>query len=89
MLIGDYVHTGTTTNHLLIRASADQYNGTKIGDKLYLDYLGFTSDYNQDRNNYQKDPKGPFGENINVSTCLLYTSPSPRDRYGSRMPSSA
>ena len=23
------------------------------------------------------------------STCLLYTSPSPRDRYGSRMPSSA
>ena len=22
-------------------------------------------------------------------TCLLYTSPSPRDRYGSRMPSSA
>ena len=68
MLIGDYVHTGTTTNHLLIRASADQYNGTKIGDKLYLDYLSFTSDYNQDRNNYQKDPKGPFGENINVST---------------------
>ena len=24
-----------------------------------------------------------------LSTCLLYTSPSPRDRYGSRMPSSA
>ena len=24
-----------------------------------------------------------------VSCCLLYTSPSPRDRYGSRMPSSA
>ena len=23
------------------------------------------------------------------NTCLLYTSPSPRDRYGSRMPSSA
>ena len=31
--------------------------------------------------------------NINVSgrtpTCLLYTSPSPRDQRGSRMPSSA
>ena len=25
----------------------------------------------------------------NVYACLLYTSPSPRDRYGSRMPSSA
>ena len=24
-----------------------------------------------------------------VQICLLYTSPSPRDRYGSRMPSSA
>ena len=26
---------------------------------------------------------------INVYTCLLYTSPSPRDQRGSRMPSSA
>ena len=24
-----------------------------------------------------------------IKVCLLYTSPSPRDRYGSRMPSSA
>ena len=33
------------------------------------------------------------GKNIYYSgpywDCLLYTSPSPRDRYGSRMPSSA
>ena len=29
-------------------------------------------------------------ENIeNLKTCLLYTSPSPRDRQKSRMPSSA
>ena len=28
-----------------------------------------------------------FANMLNV--CLLYTSPSPRDRYGSRMPSSA
>ena len=26
---------------------------------------------------------------VNISTCLLYTSPSPRDRQKSRMPSSA
>ena len=26
---------------------------------------------------------------LNISTCLLYTSPSPRDRQKSRMPSSA
>ena len=30
-----------------------------------------------------------FKELANFRTCLLYTSPSPRDRYGSRMPSSA
>ena len=28
-------------------------------------------------------------EVINLDTCLLYTSPSPRDQRGSRMPSSA
>ena len=26
---------------------------------------------------------------LNISNCLLYTSPSPRDRQKSRMPSSA
>ena len=26
---------------------------------------------------------------VNTCTCLLYTSPSPRDQRGSRMPSSA
>ena len=32
-----------------------------------------------------------IGEDLNVynATCLLYTSPSPRDRTRSRMPSSA
>ena len=28
-------------------------------------------------------------EAVMNTICLLYTSPSPRDRYGSRMPSSA
>ena len=28
-------------------------------------------------------------ENVSVSICLLYTSPSPRDKRQSRMPSSA
>ena len=28
-------------------------------------------------------------EELGISTCLLYTSPSPRDRTRSRMPSSA
>ena len=34
---------------------------------------------------------GKIGDDIthNIRTCLLYTSPSPRDQRGSRMPSSA
>ena len=36
---------------------------------------------NKDRNPYYGD--------LHVHTCLLYTSPSPRDQRGSRMPSSA
>ena len=34
-------------------------------------------------------PQGFGGSNVNVIACLLYTSPSPRDRTRSRMPSSA
>src|SRR5665213_867441 len=30
-----------------------------------------------------------FHDHIHAETCLLYTSPSPRDRQKSRMPSSA
>ena len=33
--------------------------------------------------------KNFFENGVNVITCLLYTSPSPRDRQKSRMPSSA
>ena len=31
----------------------------------------------------------PMGHSVRVLRCLLYTSPSPRDRQKSRMPSSA
>ena len=32
---------------------------------------------------------GPISGEVKATTCLLYTSPSPRDISGSRMPSSA
>ena len=40
---------------------------------------------------YKKDPKSVkmAGGSVRGSICLLYTSPSPRDRQKSRMPSSA
>ena len=35
------------------------------------------------------DQDVPFALNTRSKTCLLYTSPNPRDQRGSRMPSSA
>ena len=35
------------------------------------------------------DLYGPSGLKVDSKACLLYTSPSPRDRQKSRMPSSA
>ena len=41
-------------------------------------------------NNYVSEGRWREGDEVITSvTCLLYTSPSPRDRYISRMPSSA
>ena len=38
----------------------------------------------------EKSFKNPFEvPKLNSQSCLLYTSPSPRDQRGSRMPSSA
>ena len=37
----------------------------------------------------RKDFKGPKKKMAGGKSCLLYTSPSPRDRTRSRMPSSA
>ena len=42
------------------------------------------SDYNCDLSN-----ESNLFHILNMHTCLLYTSPSPRDRQKSRMPSSA
>ena len=48
------------------------------GAGLYSQFL-----VDADRRTANPDATGLFG------TCLLYTSPSPRDQRGSRMPSSA
>ena len=58
---------------------------------------GFSNNVVQILNHYgvdYKDINVLTDPNIRIklsehSGCLLYTSPSPRDRYGSRMPSSA
>ena len=51
----------------------------------------FTLDdyYDSDRSSYYKALKSVDQETLDLTGCLLYTSPSPRDRTRSRMPSSA
>ena len=55
-------------------------------------YFGtYDVDFNKRTELDVKDMTAPEAnkEIDNLMSCLLYTSPSPRDRYGSRMPSSA
>ena len=67
---------GTPDNHPTIAELAEL--GVKItvsAGNSYADADGFSP--------------ASYGDLENVYTCLLYTSPSPRDRQKSRMPSSA
>ena len=41
------------------------------------------------KDSYRLDTEYGFGQTLEESLCLLYTSPSPRDKRQSRMPSSA
>ena len=53
-----------------------------------VDYHAFI-DYEDDSTSWIKHPVIPFSTDARYKNCLLYTSPSPRDRTRSRMPSSA
>ena len=53
------------------------------GSKLSIAYVEKVKELLIQKNNDLKE------ENIDFKACLLYTSPSPRDRSLSRMPSSA
>ena len=65
-----------------------------IGTSLYF-YIDSNKKYHQYRDAYKRRLEGYNDDKFNyldtnrLITCLLYTSPSPRDQRGSRMPSSA
>ena len=81
-VVGDYlVGTQKTT-------SGNQTNPTKnftVGDVVNagLGYTVYTALLTQ------SGTAAPVATILKNNTCLLYTSPSPRDRQKSRMPSSA
>ena len=58
----------------------------------YLGKKGLLTEFYAELKHVANDQKKEFGQIINElknTACLLYTSPSPRDRQKSRMPSSA
>ena len=77
--------SGITFNH----------DGTKvfIASRVNATGAGIVSEYNLTSPYNVVDVNGEHTGDVidssNTSTCLLYTSPSPRDRTRSRMPSSA
>ena len=49
-------------------------------------HIGVSADIEKKFSDFVKEPDN---RNVEYITCLLYTSPSPRDSCASRMPSSA
>ena len=88
-----------STNLLLVSPyNVNYYGGVQNQVNLFkngLDSFNFnvrllapdSSDYDIGRS--IKIPFNGSSNPISLIPCLLYTSPSPRDSYGSRMPSSA
>ena len=76
------VRAGSDTSSPAVGGLNTQINGTY--GYLTLDAYGNAV--------YHSNPNavsGPGATDVFTYTCLLYTSPSPRDQRGSRMPSSA
>ena len=94
--VGQQLTVSGCGNYTLATGSVATSNGTCLGDgtakpTITLTATGNTTvffdvEYKVGSSAWQalKD-----GEQVAVGTCLLYTSPSPRDQRGSRMPSSA
>ena len=90
----DKVYCLWTCHHLLF----DGWSAAVIINRLLLNYQSYSQnnaptpmqapdyvEYRQVADNQSKQPSEEFWR----QTCLLYTSPSPRDQRGARMPSSA
>ena len=78
----DYVvSVATTTGNLNVSAAA-----TITGDLTVSDSIAVTKDINIGA---AATITGALSGSTGTFSCLLYTSPSPRDRQKSRMPSSA
>ena len=73
---------------MAFRPDTKYYIGSKEYDTIYE---AFDAVRTMAKGTVIKDKNGTtvFTKDNNSNTCLLYTSPSPRDAHESRMPSSA
>ena len=63
---------------------------TVFNGKSAIDFLSSLDDKNKDHAKIEKGYLAGVEKDLTMTElCLLYTSPSPRDQRGSRMPSSA
>ena len=99
----DVISTGSQTLDYAIgiggipRGRITQLAGQESSGKTMLALSCIKSYLDENPNNtalfidaeYTYDPEWASSQGIDVSSCLLYTSPSPRDGLLSRMPSSA
>ena len=70
---------------------AGELNSVQESIKLALDAADAATDVTSEYSQVKREHKKLESKvsQIHRYTCLLYTSPSPRDQRGSRMPSSA
>ena len=81
-----YWYAGTDAEIAFVQAAVDEYNAQSSGPVIKMVERPAS---NEAMATAIAGGQGPDIMHYNHNTCLLYTSPSPRDGLLSRMPSSA
>ena len=87
------VHAMPINNSMLTSQTVHEVSPKATGVDLSVTDVDYSYPDLNDRNKYQmfssNYPIANFNKPESLYVCLLYTSPSPRDKRQSRMPSSA